>query len=115
MDDLQASLGALLNNPAIMSQVMSMAQSLGQQQPPPAAPPPPPPPESGGLPDPALLQKLMGLASCTGIDPNQQQLLRALSAYLSPQRIQKLEKAMQAAKLAQFAADQLIPAISAGR
>ena len=36
----------------------------------------------------------------SGIDSNQKTLLRALSPYLSAYRMQKLERAMQAAKLA---------------
>jgi hypothetical protein len=37
------------------------------------------------------------------IDHNQQGLLKALTPYLSQARISKLEKAMRAAKMAQFA------------
>jgi hypothetical protein len=36
----------------------------------------------------------------TGTDSNQKALLQALSPYLSPHRVQKLERAMHAAKLA---------------
>ena len=36
----------------------------------------------------------------TGIDSNQKSLLHALSPYLSTNRVQKLERAMQAARLA---------------
>ena len=53
--------------------------------------------------DPALLQKIMGIAGQTGIDSNQRALLSALRPYLSGHRLGKLEKAMRAAKLASLA------------
>jgi len=49
------------------------------------------------------------------IDKNQQALLRALSPYLSRQRIKKLENAMRAAKMAGFAASALNAKSSQGR
>ena len=93
MAEMDDKLGAILNNPAMMQQIMSMAQTLGQQ-----APPPQPEPAAG--PDPAMLQNIMRLSSQTGIDSNQETLLAALKPYLPHPRLQKLEKAMRAAKLA---------------
>lgn len=95
-----------------MQQLMGMAQSLGQSQSPPA--PPPAPQQSGTSsispegfhsqgPDIAAIQRIAGLAQQTGIDKNQQTLLRALSPYLNREHIAKLEKAMRAAKLAGIA------------
>ena len=112
MDDLEAKLGNVLNNPELMQQIMSMAQSLGQSQnasPPEPQPLSPPKSASGLLGDlnPAMLSQLVGLASQTGVDQNQQRLLNALNPYLPGQRIQKLEKAMRAAKLARFASEAL--------
>lgn len=102
MSEMEEKLGAILGNPQLMQQIMNMAQSLGQQ----SAPPPPttepthqaPP----GLPDmdPALIGKIMNLLSKSSIDTNQKALLRALEPYLSCHRLQKLEKAMRAARLA---------------
>ena len=98
-----------------MQQIMAMAQALGQSQS--EQPkqeerkpdPPPPQPQmqmpSGG--DLAMIQKLFGMARQSGIDKNQQALLRALSPYLSRERIVKLEKAMRAAKLAGIASTAL--------
>lgn len=112
MDDMQQKLNAILGNPELMQQLMGMAQSLGQSQSPPA--PPPAPQQSGtssispegfrsqGL-DIAAIQRIAGLAQQTGIDKNQQALLRALSPYLNCEHIAKLEKAMRAAKLAGIA------------
>lgn len=106
MNDLESKLGAMLNNPELMKQVMSMAQSLGQEQPvqnsTPESPPPPPA-DSAGIWSPALLAQLADLASQSNVDSNQRRLLTALGPYLSGNRIQKLERAMRAAKLAHVA------------
>ncbi len=113
MDGMEEKLGAILNNPQMMQQIMAMAQTLGQSQvPPPESPKPEPPPQQmmpslpSGM-DMAMLQKVMGLARQSGIDKNQQNLLCALGPYLSRERISKLEKAMRAAKIASLAATAL--------
>lgn len=102
MDGIEAQMGAILNNPDMMQKIMSMAQSLKGSEPAQAEAPPPP---SFSMPDidPSMLQKLSGIAMNSGIDKNQKNLLQALSPYLSGQRINKLEKAMRAAKMAQMA------------
>ena len=92
-------MGAILGNPQMMQQIMSLAQSLNVSQ------EPLQPEHSVTKPvipdfDPALLQKIMSLAGNLGIDRNQQALLCALQPYLTDTRIHKLEKAMRAAKLA---------------
>lgn len=102
MDEMEDKLGAILNNPQMMQQIMSMAQLLGQPQ------PAEPPKQAQILPvtgpmDTAMLQKVYSIARQSGIDKNQQALLRALSPYLSRDRISKLEKAMRAAKIAGLA------------
>ena len=106
MEGMEDKIGAILNNPGMMQQIMSMAQSLGQSlgqsQEPPKEEPPPEVPLMPSI-DPAALQKIMSLAGQTGIDRNQKALLDALRPYLSAQRLQKLEKAMRAAKLAGLA------------
>lgn len=98
MDDFESKLGQILGNPEMMGKIMSMAQSFGSQE----APPQPPPPQEDGLPefDFATIQKLTGLMGKAGVDSQQKALLAALSPYISRNRIQKLEKAMRAAKLA---------------
>ena len=110
MDEMDQKLGAILNNPQMMQQIMSMAQALGgsQEQPQQPAPPPQPAP-AANLPeiDLATVQKLAGLAGQSGIDREQQALLKALSPYLSRDRIARLERAMRAAKTAKLASSVL--------
>ena len=106
MEDMEAKLGAILGNPDMMAQIMSMAQQFGvSSQPPPAAPPPE---ESFSMPeglDIGMLTKIAGMAGSARIDNNQQTLLRALTPYLAGERLTKLEKAMRAAKLAGIASN----------
>ena len=105
MDDMESKLGAILGNPDMMAQIMSMAQKLGGDAPPPQ-PPPPQQPIIPSLPeglDMGLLMKIAGMANSANIDGNQKALLVALRPYLVPERIGKLEKAMRAAKLAGMA------------
>ncbi|MBQ9837917.1 MAG: hypothetical protein IJO56_00260 [Oscillospiraceae bacterium] len=98
MENLEQQLGSVLSNPEMMQKLMGLAQSLGnsqmQEQPAPSA-----------LPelDLSMVQKMAGFARQSGIDPQQQALLKALSPYLCRERLQKLEKAMRAAKMAKIA------------
>lgn len=98
MEDMESKLGAILANPQMMQQIMSLAQNFQSE-----APPPPPPSDTGPEIDFAMVQKLTSLIGRTGIDNQQKALLQALGPYLNTQRIQKLEKAMRAAKLAGMA------------
>ena len=110
MEDMEQKLGAILNNPEMMSQIMTMAQSFGKES---REEKKEPPKKESSAPsrqiqlpsgaDLAMLQNISRIAQNTGIDRNQQALLKALSPYLSKDRISKLEKAMRAAKLAGFA------------
>lgn len=103
MDAMEDKIGAILNNPEMMQQIMSMAQALGQSQSHPQQEPPkkesPPLPEF----DPGMLQKLTGFACQSGVTSEEQALLKALRPYLSCDRVGKLERAMRAAKMARFA------------
>lgn len=102
MESMEEKLGAVLNNPQMMQQIMSMAQSLGAAS---AKPVEEDPQQAFSMPDinPAALQQIMGLAAQTGLDQNQKSLIRALTPYLTQTRLQKLEKAMRASKLASLA------------
>ena len=97
MSELEERLNSLLSNPQLMQQIASMAQAMGseQQNKPPEQPEAPLPSF-----DPKLLQTMAQTVGQSGIDSNQKSLLQALSPYLSSQRVRKLERAMQAARLA---------------
>ena len=100
MAEMEEKLGAILNNPQMMQQIMSMAQTLGQQPKPQVPQKEQQPPALG---DPALLQKLSGIAAAGSADSQQKALLNALSPYVRREKLQRLERAMQAAKMAQLA------------
>ena len=97
MDGIEEKLGAILGNPQMMQQIMTMAQSMGA-----SSPTPEPSPQSQG-PDPVMVQKIMAALHSSGVDSNQRALLSALNPYLTPDRISRLERAMRAAKLAGMA------------
>lgn len=102
MSELEEKLGALLSNPQLMQQISSLVQAMGQPSQPAPSPPPipePSPPE----PDFSQLQGLASFLQSNRTDANQQALLRALSPYLSPWRVGKLERAMRASKMAGLA------------
>ena len=94
---------AILSNPQMMQQIMSMAQAMSPPPEPQGWPEQPPEPAPPALPDFSVMQKLAGMTRQSGIDKNQQALLRALSPYISRERSAKLEKAMRAAKMARLA------------
>jgi len=123
MAEFEDQLNSLLSNPDAMAQIMQLAQSLGGSSPPPAgSPPPEPPPASfspgppsggpsvggdhllssltGGI-DPTLMMKLLPLVQELGgqRDSNARQLLYALRPYLKPERQEKVERALQLARL----------------
>lgn len=100
MEGMEEKLGAILGNPQMMQQIMSMAQSLTSQQE--SQPQQQQSQASSSLPDfdPAMIQKIAGIAGQMGADTNQKALLTALRPYLTQYRVEKLEKAMRAAKLA---------------
>ena len=112
MSELDDKLNSILSNPAMMQQIMALAQTLNQsdsqqQKPNPA----PPPQQSAESPlnetslNPNLLSKVATLMQRGSIDKNQESLLKALSPYLSKQKLQKLERAMHAAKMAGVASE----------
>lgn len=100
MDQLEDKLSTILGNPQLMQQIMNMAQNLSGQEAPSA-----PSPGNNPLPEinPALLNTLSGLALQGSVDQNQKALLTALIPYLSRTKLNKLERAMRAAKLARAA------------
>jgi len=103
MESMEDKIGAILNNPQMMQQIMSIAQSLGQSQPIKTDEQKESSPPSTPTIDVSAIQKLTGLTQQSGIDTNQQALLKALSPYLSQDRVTRLERAMRAAKMARYA------------
>ena len=122
MSELDDKLNSILSNPAMMQQIMSLAQALNQseaqqpQQQQQQQPPPPPVPQNQvqqanfassnerAL-NPNMLSKIAGIMQRSSIDKNQEALLRALRPYLSKQKLDKLERAMHAAKMAGIASE----------
>ena len=118
MAEFDDKLNSILSNPDAMSQIMQLAQSLGggggegtppQQGPAPAWNPPPsqsPPPLgalsslAGGL-DQGLLTRLLPLIQELGgqRESNARNLLYALRPYLRSDRQDKVERALQLARL----------------
>jgi len=99
MSELEEKLGTLLKDPNMMQQIMGMANMLSnsqkeepRQEPKTAAPSP--------QIDANLLKALSGLASQSGVDQQQDSLLKALQPYLHPNKLNKLERAMSAARMA---------------
>ena len=112
---MEAKLGAILGNPDMMAQIMSMAQQLGGGTPP---PPPEPEPKIPNMPeglDMGMIMKIANMANSANIDNHQRTLLSALRPYLMDARIVKLEKAMRAAKLAGIASQLLGSGLLSGR
>lgn len=118
MSEFDDRLNSILSNPAMMQQIMTLAQSLNQSNPsnppqpqPQQAPPPPPAQQSAPAPSPEqginpnLLNQIAGLMQRGSIDKNQASLLKALRPYLSGQKLEKLERAMHAAKIAGIASE----------
>lgn len=120
MAEFDDKLNSILSNPDAMSQIMQLAQSLsgpgpGQEPPPPpqpASPPQQPPPPGGGDlfsslsslaggMDPKLLTRLLPLIQELGgqRDSNARALLYALRPYLKEEKQNKVERALQLARL----------------
>lgn len=121
MAEFDDKLNELLSNPDSMAQIMRLAQSLsggseGSSTADQEAPPQPqprrqePPPQTGGGDllssltggvDPKLLMRLLPLIQELGgqQDSNARNLLYALRPYLKPERQEKVERALQLARL----------------
>ena len=105
MDDMQTQMNEILNNPQMMQQIMAMAQQMNQSQSKKQEPEPTQSAPEQAFPDMdmSMIQKLAGFAGQSNVDKNQKTLLKALTPYLSRDRINKLERAMRAAKMANMA------------
>ena len=117
MAEFDDKLNSLLADPGAMAQIMQLAQSLSgggeQTQSAPPPPPPSPPPQqsspqgpdllsslTGGL-DPKLMLRLLPLIQELGgqRDSNARTLLYALRPYLKEEKQDKVERALQLARL----------------
>lgn len=118
MNDFEEKLNAILSNPDAMAQVMNLAQSLGGNMtgagsPPQQEPQHKPEPTFGNMTganrtgdlfsgiDPALITKLLPLLGelNQGGSDERLQLLYALRPFLKPERQDKIERAVKAARL----------------
>ena len=120
MDELERALRAVLDDPAQLQELRALAGSLGLGQPdaaapqeaavppmppmPPPAPPPaqpskPPVQETVSLPEPAAAM----LRQAGKADKKQEALLLALKPFLRKDRQSKIDRALQAARLASLA------------
>lgn len=105
---LDQALGAILQDPAQLQKIFALAQSLGLSSPPQPQPsepppallqPPPPTPERSAAAD--TLAELLQKAG--KLDRRQENLLNALKPFLKPGRREKIDRAMQAARLSRLA------------
>ncbi len=102
MDNLEQSIQAVLQDPEQMGKIMDMVKSLGisppeQEQ---------PPQEQSTMPDISqLLNGPMGamLTQAGRLDARQQNLLNAIKPFLRPGRQEKIDRAMQVARLSHLA------------
>ena len=115
MAEFDDKLSAILSNPDIMGQIMSMANAMGQSAPAPqSAPQPvqqapqrpsaPVQQQDFGLPfDPGAMAGMMDLLKRTQIGERERNLIRALRGFVPDDRLTRLEKAMQASRIARYA------------
>ena len=99
MAGLEDQINSILSNPQMMQSIMAMAGSMSAPSPPEQKPQP-----EAQMPfDPAAMQSMMTLLQSAQPDRKQQQLLQAMGTYLSGEKMNRLQKAMQAAQIARFA------------
>ena len=111
---LEQAIGAVLQDPQQLQKIFALAQSLGLSPPEapaaPAAPPPPEPPKPAAATTSAeqapedrgsALRTLLQQAG--KLDRRQENLLNALKPFLKPERREKVDRAMQAARISRLA------------
>ena len=102
MEDLENTISQILGNPESMAQIMSIAKSLSTPAPPVEAESQPsvsPMPSA----DQSMLSMLELIKQFGADDPRETQLLNALKPYCSEQRRQRIDRALQIARLSQIA------------
>lgn len=107
MSDFEEKLETILNNPQAMSQIMSLAQSLGASSPSAETPPaasPAPADLPNFQPDPRLLSGIASLLGQYNSDDDQRvALLTALKPFVNAQRYAKLDQAIRITRLSRMA------------
>lgn len=97
---LEEKLSEILNNPESMAQILSMAKSLGMEPEQPGEAPPRTPPPA----DPEMVQGLLRLMEQVRQgDGKQEALLQALKPYLAPERRDRIDQALQIARISHLA------------
>ncbi|MGM9563950.1 MAG: hypothetical protein ACI3VQ_07775 [Faecousia sp.] len=90
-----------------MAQILSLAQSFGMSPEPPSDHGPSAPPKQEqkvGMPDEGFLQAIMGLMQqARQSDSKQEALLCALKPYLAPDRRDKIDRALEIARISHLA------------
>lgn len=109
MPDVQEMLRDITANPQAMQQLMSLAQSMGGGGPKPLQGGPPQPPAPAPQQNPMqLMQNLVRMSNQAGsLNPQQQALIQAIKPFLTPERAEKLERAIQVANISQMASASL--------
>lgn len=98
MDELEEKLGEVLSSPEKMQQVMEMARALG------LSPPAQEPPKPDAPAEPLFPPQMASLLTQAGaLDKKQEDLLCALKPFLRPARQERIDRAMQAARLSHLA------------
>lgn len=101
MSEFEEKLNEILGDPSAMEQIAHMAKALmGSGQTTAAPPPKQPVSELGDFLNSAMLGKL---SSAMGRKDDKQALLTAMKPYLSPKRREKLDRAMQLARMIHMA------------
>ena len=102
MSDFEDKLNTLLNDPASMAQIMQLAQTLsGENTGESSAEPTPPVGSDGNGIDAQMLQRFMPILRemQSANNSDSAQFLRALRPYLRAEKQEKVEKAVQIARL----------------
>lgn len=103
-EGLEDKLNQILNDPDSMARILSLAQSIGMaQETETAQAPPPPAADAFPMDEGMLFGMLQMLRQMQHSDPKQDALLCALRPYLAPERQEKLDRAIQLARLSSIA------------
>jgi hypothetical protein len=102
MDGMEEKLGALLNDPGSMAQIMALAQNLGLGKGPAEAASGAP--SAPSAPDDAMLKSVMGMmAGAKKSEAKQEALFQALKPFLREERRAKIDRALQVARISHIA------------